>query len=168
MCTHLRKTDYFTINSWKCLIVCTSYLHISAAASLPNELRAIKDGIAITVSWTPPSPIPTGYVIYYQATDGGTDSGSVTVTGDNPGQEVIPGRSRHIYAITIVATSDHLPSTVIGPIGATSEWLHVLTSVYCVYLYLNRILTLLCVHICKACYNDVNLTLHMLCMYVCM
>ena len=52
-------------------------------------------------------------MIYFEATDGGTDSGSVTVTGGSTAQEVITGRNRDSYDITIVATSDHLPSTVV-------------------------------------------------------
>ena len=98
---------------------------ISAAASRPTGLKAIKYGSAITVSWTPPSPTPTGYVIYFQATDGGTDSGSVylTVYGGRTGHWVITGRNCDSYDITIVFTSNHLPSTVVGPVGTIREWL---------------------------------------------
>ena len=94
-----------------------------AEASPPTELRAIlyQDPNTITVSWTPPSLTPTGYVIYYQATDGGTDAGNMVITGGSTDQFDITGKNRDSYNITIVATSQHLPSTVVGPVGTKSE-----------------------------------------------
>ena len=56
-------------------------------------------------------------MIYYQATDGGTDSGNRTVTGGSIDHVDITGRNRGSYDITIVSTSDHLPSTVVGPVN---------------------------------------------------
>ena len=68
-------------------------------------------------SHQPSGATPTGYVIYYQATDGGTDSGNRRVTSGSTDQFDITGRNRDSYDITIVATSDHLPSAVVGPVG---------------------------------------------------
>ena len=114
----------------------------------------MKDDTTITVSWTPPSPTPTGYVIYYQATDGGTDSGNETVTGGSTDQEVITDRNRGSYDITIMATSNHLPSTVVGPVGTTREW------ICCFYsrIFCNRMHSILLVSMinvpCVAIKND--------------
>ena len=69
---------------------------------------------AITVSWTPPSGgVPTtGYMIYYEHTSGGTDTGSVTVGGASISELTITGRTSDAYIVRIVALSDQIPSTV--------------------------------------------------------
>ena len=63
-------------------------------------------------------------MIYYQATEGGTDAGFVAVTDGNTDRVDSTGRNRNSYDITIVATSDHIPSTVVGPVGTIGEWLY--------------------------------------------
>jgi len=62
-------------------------------------------------------------VIYFEATDGGTDSGSQMVTNGSISQLVIMGRNRGSYDISVVATSAHLPSAVVGPVSTEGEWL---------------------------------------------
>ena len=84
-----------------------------------------QDTDTITVSWAPPSPPPTGYVIYWQAPTEMPDSGSMAVTDGSTDQFDITDRNRDSYDITIVATSsNHLPSTVVGPVSTTCEWIY--------------------------------------------
>ena len=66
------------------------------------------------MSWTPPSggATPTGYEIYYEATVGAADTGSVSVSGASVSQHSIAGRTSDEYTIRIVALSAHLSSTV--------------------------------------------------------
>ena len=95
-----------------CLHGTSSY--ITAAPSPPTDLRAIliTCSNSIAVSWTPPSggTPPTGYIIYYEATSGGADTGSVTVSGASTSEHTITGRARYAYTVRIVALSDQIPS----------------------------------------------------------
>ena len=61
-------------------------------------------------------------MVYIEATDGGGDSGSETVTNGNDTQLVISGRNRTSYDISMVATSAHLPSAFVGPVSTGGLW----------------------------------------------
>ena len=97
---------------------------ITAAPGPPTGLRALlfpgKNSIA--VSWTPPSGgiLPTGYIIYYEATSGGADTGDVTVNGASTSEYTITGRTSGAYTVRIVALSSQLPSTVTITTGSES------------------------------------------------
>ena len=52
-------------------------------------------------------------MLYYIATVGENDVGSINVSGGSTGQHSISSRSRHEYIIKIVAVSPQLPSTVV-------------------------------------------------------
>ena len=90
-------------------------LLIATAASSPTDLRAFLVSNNIAVSWTPPSggTPPTGYVIYYEATSGGVDTDSVTVSGASTSEHTITGRTSGTYTVRIVTLSNQLPSAVI-------------------------------------------------------
>ena len=80
----------------------------------PTDLTAVQTGpTSIDVSWTPPTPLgdTTGYIIYYTNDDNtdsvATDGGSIdeyTLTDLQNGET---------YNISIVATSQHLPSDTV-------------------------------------------------------
>ena len=88
----------------------------SPAPGPPSGLTASQNGLeSALVSWTAPSGAAavTGYTIYYQQEGGerssvsaGASDTSSTISG------LIKGAT---YSITIVASSDTLPSTVTGP-----------------------------------------------------
>jgi len=64
---------------------------------------------SIQVSWTPPTPLgdTTGYRIYYS----GGSIGSVDVSGGSTENQLLTGlQNGASYAISIVGTSQHLPS----------------------------------------------------------
>ena len=106
------------------------------ATNAPTGLNVTKNGDTITVSWTPPTPTPTGYDIYYIATEGGIDIGNTRVTNGLTDQLELTRRIRVSYDVTMVALSQHLPSTVVGPISTTREWLHM----YYTYICRNQII----------------------------
>ena len=95
---------------------------ISAVASAPSNLMAVQEGpTSIRVSWSPPTPLgdTTGYRISYS----GGSSGSVDVSdgsADNfPLTCLENGAS---YTISIVGTSQHLPSMgAMITLGETTE-----------------------------------------------
>lgn len=93
--------------------------------NLSDLATTTKGSSNITVSWIQPSggAIPTGYVVYFEAMDGGADSGSETVANSSATQLVISGRNRASYDISMVVTSAFLPSTVVGPVSTEGEWL---------------------------------------------
>ena len=91
----------------------TIFLSQSVADS-PFDLTLSRTAMdVLLVSWTAPSQTVTGYVIYYQQ-DGGerismsveASATSYTITGLNIGAT---------YSISMVATSNTLPSNIIGP-----------------------------------------------------
>ena len=71
---------------------------------------AVQEGpTGIQVSWTPPTPlgITAGYRLYYS----GGSSGSVDVSGGSTDNYVLMGlQNGASYTISIVGTSEHLPS----------------------------------------------------------
>ena len=79
-------------------------------ASAPTSLSVIQEGLSsVRVSWNPPTPLgnTTGYRIYYR----GGSSGSVDVSGGSTDNHLVTGlQSGAGYTITLVATSQHLPS----------------------------------------------------------
>ena len=97
-------------------LVCgTHFSSYTTAPSPPTDLRAMFTGNStIAVSWTPPSggTPATGYIIYYEATSGGADTGSVTVGGASTSEHTISGRASSAYTVRIMALSSQLPSNV--------------------------------------------------------
>ena len=73
---------------------------------------AVQEGpTSIQVSWSPPTPLgdTTGYRIYYS----GGSSGSVNVSDGSTDNYLLTGlQNGDIYTISIVATSQHLPSEI--------------------------------------------------------
>ena len=80
------------------------------AASAPTNLMAVQEGpTSIQVSWSPPTSLgdTTGYRIYYS----GGSSGSVDVSdGSTDNYTLTSLQNEESYTISIVATSQHLPS----------------------------------------------------------
>ena len=101
----------------------SDFSHITAP-NRPSGLRALlfPGNNSIAVSWNPPSgdTPPTGYIIYYEDTSGGTDTGSVTVNGASTSEHTITGRTSGAYTVRIVALSTQLPSTVAITTGSES------------------------------------------------
>jgi len=79
-------------------------------ASAPTNLMAVQEGLTgIRVSWTPPTPLgnTTGFRIYYS----GGSSGSEDVSGGSTDNYTLTGLQNGAnYTISIVGTSQHLPS----------------------------------------------------------
>ena len=75
---------------------------------------AVQEGpTSIRVSWSPPTPLgdTTGYRIYYS----GGSSGSVNVSDGSTDNYLLTGlQNGESYTISIVATSQHLPSESIA------------------------------------------------------
>ena len=85
------------------------------AAGSPTNLNAVQVGSSsFRVSWTPPATV-TGYQVYWSRVGGfeidnmsaAAGDTAVTITGCTPGLT---------YDVTIVALSDHLPSSVVGAV----------------------------------------------------
>ena len=94
------------------------YLMFDAAASPPTDVTAVQDGLtSIRMTWTPPSPLgdTTGYRISFT---GGGNSDSVTVSGgDTNTFPVTDLVEEATYTVSIVGTSQHLPSTIVPVLG---------------------------------------------------
>ena len=88
----------------------TLLVHALSVASAPSNLQVVqKNSLDLRLSWTPPTPLgdTTGYRIYYS----GGSSGSVDVSGGSTNSHLPSGlQSQTNYSISIVGTSDHLPS----------------------------------------------------------
>ena len=95
------------------------YPSLIIAASSPTNLLAMQASpTSIRVSWTAPvsGATVTGYQINYQSVG---EEGSVDVGASEAGV-TLDGRSHGLtYNITIVALSQQLPSTVVGPVIVT-------------------------------------------------
>ena len=91
------------------------------ALALTN-LSVIQEGFtSVRVSWNPPTPLgdTTGYRIYYS----GGSSGSVDVSGGSTDNHLVTGlQNKAAYTITIVATSQHLPSEGISIVIKLGEF----------------------------------------------
>ena len=83
---------------------------VSAAPSPLSGVSVSQNGLnSLLVSWTSGEPAVTGYIISYQTLDGG-HSGSVT--NETATSTIITGlMTGATYSISIVATSNTLPST---------------------------------------------------------
>ena len=92
-----------------CLIV-----DLPPAPSPPSGVTVSQNGVgSVQVSWTPPSgePTVTGYIIYYQQQDGGHNGSEMA--GATATNATITGlMTGATYSITMVATSNTLPSIV--------------------------------------------------------
>ena len=101
----------------KSLCACTEFFLLDARASAPTSVAAVVvDLTSIRVTWTPPSPLgdTTGYIISYTS-EGGSDSGSVTVSGGSTAMRTLSGlQNGATYIITITATSQHFPSNSVS------------------------------------------------------
>ena len=115
------------------LVYGTHFSSYTTAPSPPTDLRAMFTGNStIAVSWTPPSggTPPTGYIIYYEATSGGADTGSATVSGANTSEVTITGRTSGAYTVRIVALSTQLPSNITETFTAGGESMSVVFTAY--------------------------------------
>ena len=87
-----------------------------SAPNLPTGLMVTQvSAMSVMVSWTPPTDITgvTGYRIFY---NDGTVEQSRDVSGASTDMDTISSLTTgSTYSITIVATSDGLPSEVVGP-----------------------------------------------------
>ena len=83
-------------------------------ASTPTNLVAVQESLtSIRVSWRPPTPLgdTTGYRIYYS----GGSSGNEDVSDYSIDKYLLTGlQNGEIYTISIMATSQHLPSESIA------------------------------------------------------
>ena len=87
---------------------------LSSVASAPSNLMAVQEGLtSVRVSWSPPTPLgdTTGYRISYS----GGSSGSVDVSDGSTNTHTLTGLENGAsYTVSIVGTSLHLPSDVVG------------------------------------------------------
>ena len=106
-------------------------------ASAPTNLMAVQEGpTGIRVSWTPPTPLgdTIGYRIYYS----GGSSGSVDVSGGSTDNHLLTGLQNGVsYTISIVSTSEHLPSDRVDYPNSISlsELLQVVSVYYYNHMY---------------------------------
>ena len=89
----------------------------STAPNPPTDLMVVQaSATSVTVSWTPPTDSTgvTGYQIFYNE-NGGSEQ-SKDVSGASTNMDTITGLTTgSTYSITILATSDDLPSELVGP-----------------------------------------------------
>ena len=114
-------------------IACASYyvyalqFLIPPVASAPTHLTAVQEGLtSIRVSWSPPSPLgdTTGYRIDYT----GGSTGSVDITDSAIDNYLLTDLVMDAsYTVTVVATSQHLPSDVVELQVTLSEALLILS-----------------------------------------
>ena len=99
-----------------------------SAASEPHGVTAIQETLTtIRVSWTAPTSgaPPSGYRVYYSTESEDQFSHEVMI-GASVREYLLTGlQSDLVYGISIMALSEHLPSSVIGPItpGVCTELL---------------------------------------------
>ena len=86
---------------------------LSPVASAPTNLMAVQEGLTnVRVSWSPPTPLgdTTGYRISYS----GGSSGSVDVSDGSTNIHTLTGLMNGAsYTISIVGTSQYLPSDIV-------------------------------------------------------
>ena len=88
----------------------------------PSNLRAAldNDNDTLTVTWAlPMGDPPIGYVITYEETAGGGDTGSIPVMGGTAMELAIPDRDGNQYTVTIRVLSIHLPSITVETVSTT-------------------------------------------------
>ena len=97
---------------------------ISAVASAPSNLMVVQEGLtSVRVSWSPPSPLgdTTGYRISYS----GGSSDSVDVSDGSTNTHTLTGLVNGAsYTISMVGTSQHLPSSSMEAIVTLGENTH--------------------------------------------
>ena len=93
------------------------------AAGEPTRLNAVDllDTERILVTWTAPSGPVTGYTVFLQP--GGVQETASAAATSHMFTNVQSGMS---YMVTMVALSDQLPSSVVGPVSPTSKCLSLL------------------------------------------
>ena len=92
---------------------------IVAGATPPTNITADPDGpTSIKVSWFPPASgaTVTGYQIFYRSDNNHV---SVDIPASKKQHTLSKLQGGFVYTITMVTKSNHLPSTVTGPIRAT-------------------------------------------------
>ena len=77
------------------------------------------------MSWSPPTPLgdTTGYRIYYSSNDGGSSNNADVSGGSTDNYLLTDLIMEATYTISIVATSQHLPSDAVDGQGMLSETL---------------------------------------------
>ena len=112
-------------HNFTCMYVCQVSLLLLSVASAPTNLMAVQEGLtSIRVSWSPPTPLgdTTGYRIYYN----GFSSGSVDLSNGSTDNYLLTGlKNGETYTMSIVATSQHLPSQLmekVVPLGECTTW----------------------------------------------
>ena len=122
LCRNLLYTDFEndTIASFASAFikVYTGTIISLTAPNPPTGLMVTQvTDTSVIVSWTPPTDTTgvTGYRIFYTE-DGGSEQ-SRDVSGGTTNMDMIPDLiTGKTYTITVVATSDGLPSEVVGPV----------------------------------------------------
>ena len=97
----------------ECVCVPSCLIILPPVASAPSGLMAVQEGpTSIQVSWSPPTPLgdTNGYMIYYSG--GSSGSRSEDFTGGSTNSKTLTNlQNGESYTIlSIVATSEHLPS----------------------------------------------------------
>ena len=90
--------------------MCMNMTTLPPVASAPTSVMAVQEGpTSIRVSWSPPTPLgdTTGYRIYYSGGSSGSKDVSDGLTNTYTLSGLWNGES---YTISIVGTSEHLPS----------------------------------------------------------
>ena len=97
------------------------WLFLNTVAGEPTNLTAESNmyNTHVTVSWKSPGGPVTGYVIYYQSE--GRYNSRVHVSGGETESHSLDCLERGVtYYISIVALSDRLPSSLVGPVTVTT------------------------------------------------
>ena len=95
-------------------------LTVVADASPPTDLSGAPVSFEeIDVCWNPPTSGATKYQIFYEALGSNNNSGSVNVFASEEKCTQLKLLGGFVYNITMVTKSQHLPSTVAGPITVT-------------------------------------------------
>ena len=90
-------------------------LNVCAGATRPSNVRAEQvSSTAISVSWTPPSPLSRvqGYMIYYHQSGGVTRQSEVRGASSNQHEISSLPEMATRYTITMVTLTNRLPSRV--------------------------------------------------------
>ena len=106
-----------------CVLTICSHV-VPPVASVPTNLTAVQDGLTgIRVSWSPPTPLgaTTGYSIFY---NGGNSSDTVYISGGSSDNYLVTNlQNGQGYNISIVATSQYLPSDSLKTKATLSKFL---------------------------------------------
>ena len=100
-------------------------LLLPPVASAPTSVTAVQEGLtSIRVSWSPPTSLgdTTGYRIYYSGGSNGSEDVSNGLTNT---YTLIGLQNGESYTISIIATSQHLPSESVAVdmgVGLGKDW----------------------------------------------